>query len=317
MDDRPEAQVHNAPFRPTAMLVNGSFPVGNSGASRGNGRGSSSQAFTRTAPTWPTVVSTAIPVPAVTRPSMQTSGVSGPSQAKRARKDRGPNWLPTEVFALISVKCDMYLEELDTIDGRDLMTRDSSKWNQVAQAIMRLRISPCMRDGAACKTKWYQLIPDYKKIADYLNRSGRNLADYYEMSSSEWKGEGLPRLFAHDVYTAINEWYGSRPQIQPPHVRDLLANNDSNYNPRQPDRDDDIEDAHSKHETDDQLTVSSQRPLTLQRSLPQLHRRRGVPPRSLGIQPNRMLQEDHCLAPQQDCHRGLPPHYKQFRSFHL
>jgi len=27
----------------------------------------------------------------------------------------------------------------------------------------------------------------------------------------------------------IHEWYGNRPQIQPPHVRDLLAPEDSNY----------------------------------------------------------------------------------------
>ena len=43
----------------------------------------------------------------------------------------------------------------------------------------------------------------------------------------------MPKLFPQDVYHAIDDWYGNRPQIQPPHVRDLLAPNDDNYRPHE------------------------------------------------------------------------------------
>jgi hypothetical protein len=106
-------------------------------------------------------------------------------QPKRARKDRGPNWLPQEITAFISAKRDMFLEELDSVDGRDLMNPDSSKWLRVSQHVMRAGFSPCLRDGPACKTKWNQLIPDYKHVVDYLARTGRNGPDYGEQSSAE------------------------------------------------------------------------------------------------------------------------------------
>lgn len=50
------------------------------------------------------------------------------SQPKRARKERGPNWLTQEIFALIDAKRGQYLEELDAVDGRDLMNPEASKW---------------------------------------------------------------------------------------------------------------------------------------------------------------------------------------------
>ena len=93
------------------------------------------------------------------------------------------------------------------------MTPDTSKWHRVADQIMRLGISPCPRDGLVCKTKWNQLIPDHKKFAAYLSRTGTNSADYWELNLSERKSEGLPCLFVQDVYYAIHEWFGSRPQI--------------------------------------------------------------------------------------------------------
>jgi hypothetical protein len=86
--------------------------------------------------------------------------------------------LPQEIPALIVAKRKMFLEELDTMDGRDLMNPNSSKWVRVLQHVMRLGFSPCLRDGLACKTKWKQLILDYKKIADYLARTYRNGAEH-------------------------------------------------------------------------------------------------------------------------------------------
>ena len=119
------------------------------------------------------------------RTAFATTVVANPSQSKRARKDRGPNWTPQEILILISAKRDMFLEDLDTIDGRDLMTPDNTKWIRISHDVMRAGISPCVRDGPACKTKWNQLILDYKRIVDYLNRTGRNVPDYWELSASE------------------------------------------------------------------------------------------------------------------------------------
>lgn len=189
----------------------------------------------------------------LTRPPPVASPLAAASCAKRARKDRGPNWIPQEIFALIQAKRDMFLEELDTIDGRDLMTPETSKWMRVSQHVMRAGHSPCFRDGTSCKTKWNQLIPDYKRIADFLSRTGRNAPDYWDMSATERKSEGLPRLFGQDVFDVVHEWYGSRPQIQPPHVRDLLSPNDANYRPIHQSMPDDVDDAQSEPETEDPM----------------------------------------------------------------
>ena len=109
------------------------------------------------------------------------------------------------------------------------MTPDNTKWMRISQEVMHVGCSPYVRDGPACKTKWNQLIPDYKRIADYLNKIGRSIPDYWELSSNERRAEGLPTQFSQEVFEAINEWYGNRPQIQPPHVRDLFAPTDNNY----------------------------------------------------------------------------------------
>jgi hypothetical protein len=133
------------------------------------------------------------------------------------------------VSALIAAKRELFLEELDAIDGRDLMNPEASKWIRVSQHVMRAGHSPCMRDGPACKAKWNQLIPDYKRIADFHARTGRNAAEYWDLSSYEHTAEGLPKTFVQELYAQIHEWFGQRPQIQPPHVRDLLATHDANH----------------------------------------------------------------------------------------
>ena len=97
---------------------------------------------------------------------------------KHPRKDRGPNWLPQEVTALVNIKRDMYLEEIDIVDARDLMNPDATKWFRVSQEVMKADFSPCVRDAIACKTKWNQIIPDYKRIANFFARTGRNGEDY-------------------------------------------------------------------------------------------------------------------------------------------
>ena len=135
------------------------------------------------------------------------------------------------------------------------MIPDNTKWTRISQDVMRAGLSPCVRDGPACKTKWNQLIPDYKRIVDYFGRTGRNLPNYWKMSSQERKAEGLPKQFVEEFFHSIHEWYGSRPQIQPPHVRDLLASNDRNYQPRDSDEPHGEEDG-SEPETEDPMDMA-------------------------------------------------------------
>jgi hypothetical protein len=90
----------------------------------------------------------------------------------RPRKDRQPNWSPLEISTLIAAKREQYFEELDAIDGRDLMNSNATKWIRISHLVMATGQSPCMRDGSACKAKWSQIIPDYKQIADFHARTG-------------------------------------------------------------------------------------------------------------------------------------------------
>jgi hypothetical protein len=130
---------------------------------------------------------------------------------------------------LIAAKRELFLEEIDAVDGRDLMNPEASKWIHVSQYVMRAGHRSCMRDGPACKGKWNQLIPDYKRIADFQARTERNAIEYWELSSSEHTAEGLPKMFSRELYNQIHEWFGQRPQIQPPHIWDLLAPHDANH----------------------------------------------------------------------------------------
>ena len=127
------------------------------------------------------------------------------SNNKRARKDRGLNWLQNEMFALIAAKREMFLEEKDVVDARDLMTPDNTKWLRISNEVMRAGFSPCVRDGAACKAKWNQIWPDYKRISDYLGCTGRNARDYWDLSPVQRKEEGLPKHFPEDIFTAMDE----------------------------------------------------------------------------------------------------------------
>jgi hypothetical protein len=169
------------------------------------------------------------PPPGMPRPAPPSNSASIPSPAKRARKDRGPNWNSMEISALIQAKRHLFLEELEAVDGRHLMNPDASKWVRISIEVMQAGCSQYPRDGPSCKTKWNLIISDYKKIADYFARSGTNGAGYWELTAADRKGEGLPRVFSEEVYFGINEWYGTRPSMNPPHTRDLLSTEDSNY----------------------------------------------------------------------------------------
>lgn len=49
------------------------------------------------------------------------------------------------------------------------------------------------------------------------------------MSRLEKKAEGLPQCYPEEVFNGIHEWNARRPSIRPPHTRDLLFADDSNY----------------------------------------------------------------------------------------
>lgn len=49
----------------------------------------------------------------------------------------------------------------------------------------------------------------------------------------EHKGEDCHFLFAQEVFDSIYVWYRTRPQIQSPYVRDMLALNDYTFRPQQ------------------------------------------------------------------------------------
>ena len=147
----------------------------------------------------------------------------------------------------------MHFEEKDLVDAWDLMGPDSTKWLRISNEVMRAGFSPCLCDGPACKTKWNQILLDYKKLSDYFNRIGRNVPNYWDLSAAQRKEEGLPKQFPHDIFVAIHEWCHNRRQIQPPHVRDLLAPNDANYRPKEVEdeaEDDDTNDDNSEDPMD-------------------------------------------------------------------
>jgi hypothetical protein len=104
---------------------------------------------------------------------------------RRQCRDRMPNWSQHEVSALISTKRELYMEELDMPDSHDLMTTDVNKWLGVSMLVMDSGFSPCMRDASSCKTKWHQILPNYKRIANYHSRTGTNTSDYWEQAPAE------------------------------------------------------------------------------------------------------------------------------------
>lgn len=96
----------------------------------------------------------------------------------------------------------------------------SRKCLRVSEDVMRANHSPYLCNGPTCKSKWNQFIPDYKKIADYHSRTGRNTSNYWDLENTDHVAKGLPKTFSQDIYKALDEWYRQRPKIQPPdHVR--------------------------------------------------------------------------------------------------
>lgn len=100
----------------------------------------------------------------------QSTSAEIESRAKLGRKERGPNWSQLEIRALVEAKQLQQMHVTNSTDGREMMTSDANKWQRVSMDVKKAGVSPCMRDGAACKSKWSQMIPDYKRIADFITR---------------------------------------------------------------------------------------------------------------------------------------------------
>lgn len=105
---------------------------------------------------------------------------------------------------------------------------------KVADHIMQAGFSPCICDGPACKTKWSQLVLEYKRIFDYHCRSSQNVRDFWSLTKDQRKEEGLPKAFNQEFYMAIHKWICERPQINPMHLREVLSPSDCNFLPDVP-----------------------------------------------------------------------------------
>jgi hypothetical protein len=70
-----------------------------------------------------------------------------PTCSTKAIKDHQPNWSQYKIYVLIVAKMELFLEELDIVDGLDFMHPKASKWIRVSQYVMRASHSPYMQDG--------------------------------------------------------------------------------------------------------------------------------------------------------------------------
>jgi hypothetical protein len=134
-----------------------------------------------------------------------------------------------EVLALVAAKRNLYLEELGSLDGRELMRKYSAVWKRISATIMKVGHSPCPRDLQSCKTKWHQIFPDYKRIADHHAKTSINALEFWDMAFHEHNAHGLPKSYPVELYKSLYEWNEDQPGITPPHVRDMLAPTDNNY----------------------------------------------------------------------------------------
>jgi hypothetical protein len=100
--------------------------------------------------------------------------------------------------------------------------------------------SPCLRDHAICKSKWHLVISDYHRIADYYVHTCTNREVYWPQSNCEHVQEGLPKTSLKELYDRIDKWYGKKPQIQPPHVKDLINPRVRNFEADREESDDNV-----------------------------------------------------------------------------
>jgi hypothetical protein len=91
--------------------------------------------------------------PACGRGKRASSSSSTGEPSPKQQQNRGPNWSMYEMLALVNAKRDEFLEELDAIDGRDLMHSEVTKWTRISEKVMVARFSSHFRNGTTCKGK--------------------------------------------------------------------------------------------------------------------------------------------------------------------
>jgi hypothetical protein len=91
--------------------------------------------------------------PVRSRGKRSSSSDSQGETSQNARRNRRPNWSLNEMITLVDSKREEFLDKLDTIDGRDLMESEVTKWNRVSDKIMASDFSTHFRDGMTCKGK--------------------------------------------------------------------------------------------------------------------------------------------------------------------
>jgi len=116
-----------------------------------------------------------------------------------------PNWNVVEIKALIALKHRLYKQETIVSNKRDLMVLEASRWLQISSKIMSARMSTSIRDSPSCKNKWNQIILEFKRIVDFHVHCSSNKPSYWNLNPVARKVEGLPRVFAKDIFHHIHK----------------------------------------------------------------------------------------------------------------
>lgn len=166
--------------------------------------------------------------PTAQRKQKAIGSMGEPNLPSRApRKERDPNWTRMEMIALVRAKRQEFLDEVDADDPRTLMTTEGTRWKKIGISVNLVDGVICYRSPDACKYKWQQLLPDYKRIADLHRETGTNSEIYFSMTGVERRAQNLPSNFDIFVYREMDEWMRQKPTMTPPHFRDLLHPDDS------------------------------------------------------------------------------------------
>jgi len=114
---------------------------------------------------------------------------------------------------LVEAKRILQDEENNCIDKRNLILTDENKWHRTSRDAIASGVMITYRDGPGCKSKWNQVIPEFKCISDFFANSGNNVMEYWTMQPNEKKAERLPHFFSQEVFLNLREWYGKRPTM--------------------------------------------------------------------------------------------------------
>lgn len=113
------------------------------------------------------------------------------------------------MLSLILVKQKKNLDD-NAVDPRDLMESNINKWKAILNKVMAAGHFPCFHDFVACKKNWHLILHDYRRILDF--HAWTNQEVYWSQSSRNRVAEGLPKSFSKELFDAIDEWFGRRPQ---------------------------------------------------------------------------------------------------------